>query len=105
MNIGCPIDHVKIAKKPQDEKMHPIPLRIPNPRKIKTLGDPRFLEAVKEFWDELLPRVKHHLHTNGGPIIMVQIENEYGQFGDVVKVSESLIFIAHKSRINNYLLT
>lgn len=40
----------------------------------------QFLAAVKCYLDQLLPRLKKYLYTNGGPIIMAQIENEYGSF-------------------------
>ncbi|GAQ91566.1 Beta-galactosidase [Klebsormidium nitens] len=44
-------------------------------------SDPRYLAAVDHWWGELLPRVKPLLWHNGGPVIMVQVENEYGWFG------------------------
>ena len=44
--------------------------------------DPRFLERVDAWWEELLPRITPYLSTRGGPITAVQIENEYGYFGD-----------------------
>lgn len=28
-----------------------------------------------------MPRINHNLYGNGGPVIMVQVENEYGVFG------------------------
>lgn len=40
-----------------------------------------FVSAVTAFFDELLPRMVPLLETHGGPISMVQIENEYGSFG------------------------
>lgn len=39
---------------------------------------PVYLRYVKRWFDVLLPRVREHLITMGGPIIMVQIENELG---------------------------
>ena len=45
-------------------------------------SNPAYLKAVDAWWEELLPRVNHLLSTNGGPIVAVQIENEYGYFGD-----------------------
>ncbi|MFC4619847.1 beta-galactosidase family protein [Camelliibacillus cellulosilyticus] len=44
--------------------------------------DHRFLEKVDRFFDVLIHKVKPFLCTNGGPIIMVQVENEYGSFGN-----------------------
>lgn len=44
--------------------------------------NPAFLEANDRYLDALLPRVKEHLYTAGGPVIMMQIENEYGSYGN-----------------------
>lgn len=44
--------------------------------------NPAFLAANDRFLNEVLPRVKKHLYTAGGPVIMMQIENEYGSFGN-----------------------
>ena len=41
-----------------------------------------YLEKVFHYFDELLPRLKKHLITNGGNVIMLQIENEYGSYGN-----------------------
>ena len=45
-------------------------------------NDPRYLSKVRPYYRELLTRVRPNLCTNGGPIIMMQIENEYGSFGN-----------------------
>ncbi|WP_308637499.1 glycoside hydrolase family 35 protein [Paenibacillus silvisoli] len=45
-------------------------------------SDPAFLKKVDAYYDELIPRLKPLLRTNGGPIIAVQIENEYGSYGN-----------------------
>ena len=44
-------------------------------------SNPAFLEVTDRYLDNLLPRLKKHLFTAGGPVIMMQIENEYGSFG------------------------
>ncbi|XP_023235783.1 beta-galactosidase-like [Centruroides sculpturatus] len=44
-------------------------------------SDPNFLYYLDNWFDVLLPLIKPFLYENGGPIIMVQIENEYGEFG------------------------
>jgi len=41
-----------------------------------------FLEKVDRYYDVLLDKLKPLLSTNGGPIIAMQIENEYGTFGN-----------------------
>lgn len=44
--------------------------------------DPRFLRAVDAYLGALLPPLHRHLGSNGGPVIAVQLENEYGAHGD-----------------------
>lgn len=44
--------------------------------------DSRYLEKVTAFYNELLPRLKPLLCTNNGPIIAMQVENEYGSYGN-----------------------
>jgi beta-galactosidase len=44
-------------------------------------SNPRYLSYVDDYFDILLPLVMPRLATNGGPIIAVQVENEYGAFG------------------------
>ncbi|GMI82132.1 beta-galactosidase 17 [Hibiscus trionum] len=45
-------------------------------------SDPAYLQKVDGWWGVLLPKVAPLLYGNGGPIIMVQIENEFGSYGD-----------------------
>ena len=45
-------------------------------------NDLQYLEKVRPYYRELFDRIRPHLCTNGGRIIMVQIENEYGSYGD-----------------------
>jgi len=44
--------------------------------------DSRYISAVKRYIEALSRQVKPFLCTNGGPILMVQIENEYGSYGN-----------------------
>lgn len=44
--------------------------------------DRAFLDKVDAYFDELLPRLRPLLCTNGGPVIAMQIENEYGSYGN-----------------------
>ncbi|GIO29593.1 MULTISPECIES: glycoside hydrolase family 35 protein [Paenibacillus] len=41
-----------------------------------------YLDKIDAYYDELMPRLKPLLCTNGGPIIAMQIENEYGSYGN-----------------------
>lgn len=44
--------------------------------------DPRYIAKVKPYYEELFSRVRPYLITNGGNVIMMQVENEYGSYGD-----------------------
>ncbi|PIC26766.1 hypothetical protein B9Z55_019241 [Caenorhabditis nigoni] len=44
-------------------------------------SDPVFTREVEKWFETLLPRVKPLLRKNGGPVLMLQIENEYGSYG------------------------
>ncbi|KAM8926971.1 beta-galactosidase-1-like protein 2 isoform 2-T2 [Pelodytes ibericus] len=41
---------------------------------------PGFVEATEAYFDELIPKVIRHQFSKGGPIIAVQVENEYGAY-------------------------
>ena len=41
-----------------------------------------YLAAVDRFFDELLPRLVPLQATRGGPIVAMQVENEYGSYGN-----------------------
>src|SRR5690625_7837366 len=43
--------------------------------------DPDFIAAMDRWFDDLLPRVAPLQAAHGGPIVAVQVENEYGSFG------------------------
>ena len=43
----------------------------------------QYIARVDSWFAELLPRVKPLLYANGGNVIMVQIENEFGSYGDI----------------------
>ncbi|KAJ9568475.1 hypothetical protein OSB04_004441 [Centaurea solstitialis] len=44
-------------------------------------SDSAYLALVDSWWGILLPKVADLLYHKGGPIIMVQIENEFGSYG------------------------
>ncbi len=44
--------------------------------------DVSYLEKVDRYFDALLSRLKPLQCTNGGPIIAMQVENEYGSYGN-----------------------
>lgn len=45
-------------------------------------SDPVFLTYVRRYYEELLEKVVPLQVTHGGPILMMQIENEYGSYGE-----------------------
>ncbi|XP_030247145.1 beta-galactosidase-1-like protein 2 isoform X2 [Sparus aurata] len=53
-------------------------LRDPN-MKLRTTY-PGFTEAVNSFFNQLIKKVVPHQYSKGGPIIAVQVENEYGAY-------------------------
>lgn len=44
--------------------------------------DKIYIEKIDRYYDMLIPKIKPLLASNGGPIIAVQIENEYGSYGN-----------------------
>ncbi|MGI5396725.1 glycoside hydrolase family 35 protein [Streptomyces sp. CA-251251] len=49
--------------------------------RLRTVHPP-YLDAVGRWFDELVPRVAALQAVHGGPVVAVQIENEYGSYGD-----------------------
>ena len=45
-------------------------------------SDAPYLQAVADYYDELLPRLVPRLLEKGGNILMMQVENEYGSYGE-----------------------
>lgn len=51
-----------------------------NPNIALRSSDPTYLHYVSRWFGVLLPLLQPLLYENGGPIIMAQMENEYGSF-------------------------
>ena len=45
-------------------------------------NDEQYLSKVRPYYDELFRRIRPYLAVNGGPIFMLQVENEYGSYAD-----------------------
>ena len=58
----------------------PYLLRIPD-IKLRCM-DPRYMAAAEKYIAKLAEEIKPFLITKGGPLLMLQIENEYGSFGN-----------------------
>lgn len=66
-------------------------LREPDMRLRST--HPAYLDAVDRWFDVLIPRVVPLLASRGGPILMVQVENEFGAHGG--DADEGAAYLAH----------
>ncbi len=58
-----------------------------------------FLSKVRRYYKELLGRIRSRLAVNGGNIFMLQIENEYGSFGNDKDYLKAIIDIYHENDI------
>jgi beta-galactosidase len=58
----------------------PYLLRIPD-IKLRCM-DTRYMAAAEKYIARLAQEIKPYLVTNGGPLLLLQIENEYGSFGN-----------------------
>lgn len=58
----------------------PYLLKIPDV-KLRCM-DPRYMAAVTKYVSEVSKQIKPLLSTHGGPVLMVQVENEYGSYGN-----------------------
>jgi beta-galactosidase GanA len=52
-----------------------------DPEVVVRASEPKFLAAVERFMTVLLQKVYSYQYHLGGPIIIMQIENEYGNYG------------------------
>jgi beta-galactosidase len=54
-------------------------------------NEPLYMAAVAEYFAALLPIVAERQIDRGGPVILVQIENEYGAYGDDKEYLRALV--------------
>lgn len=52
--------------------------------------DPRYMKAVERYINRFAQVVKPHMVSNGGNILMVQVENEYGSYGNDKQYLEAI---------------
>ncbi len=62
--------------------------------------DPRYMAAAERYISHLAEVIKPFLVSSGGPILMLQIENEYGSFGNDKNYLERLKFVWDSCGIN-----
>jgi len=53
-----------------------------DPRVGVRRAEPRFLEAIADYYTAVARIVAPRQVTRGGPVLMMQVENEYGAYGD-----------------------
>jgi len=67
--------------------------------------DEQFLTKLKRYYNELLGRIHPYISTNGGPVFMLQIENEYGSYGDDKRYLRSIVDIYKQNGMDCLLFT
>lgn len=63
--------------------------------KVRT-NTPLFLEKVEAYYRELFCHIKGLQITQGGPVLMMQVENEYGSFGNEKEYLRSIRSLMEK---------
>lgn len=76
-----------------------------NPALALRTNDPDYLEAIARYLDQVYSIVAPRQIQHGGPVILVQIENEYGAFGSDKDYLRSLIAMTHARGISVPLTT
>lgn len=61
---------------------------------------PGFLEKVRNYYTKLFEIVRPFLYSNGGNILMLQVENEYGSYGDDRAYMEAIRNIYRENDMN-----
>lgn len=68
-------------------------------------SDGRFLGHVRDYYAALLPRLAPHQTDRGGNVILVQVENEYGSYGNDAEYLRSLVRMLREGGITVPLFT
>ena len=67
--------------------------------------DEGFLAKLKRYLNTLLSHIRPYLSTNGGPVFMLQIENEYGSYGDDKEYLQAIVEIYRENGMDCLLFT
>ena len=78
-------------------------LRYPNI--VLRSSDPVFLEKAERYISRIAEILRPRLVKNGGNIIMVQLENEYGSYGNDKEYLKALHSIYEKCGIDDFIIT
>ncbi|MDR7158278.1 beta-galactosidase [Arthrobacter sp. BE255] len=68
-------------------------------------SEPGYLAAVGSYFDSLLPIVVERQVTRGGPVILLQIENEYGAYGKDKAYLQHLVDLVKRHGVDIPLFT
>ncbi|HTS29241.1 MAG TPA: beta-galactosidase family protein [Bryobacteraceae bacterium] len=68
-------------------------------------NEPKFLAAASAYMNEVGKRLAPLMVTHGGPILMVQVENEYGSFGSDHAYMEAIRNMIRKAGFDGQLYT
>ncbi|XP_037526790.1 beta-galactosidase-like [Rhipicephalus sanguineus] len=70
-----------------------------NPAMRYRSSDVSYIERVEKWFGVLLPLAQPYLYKNGGPIVFVQVENEYGHY-----ISCDTFYMRHLVHLSQYYL-
>lgn len=68
-------------------------------------SDPQYLAIIADYYRHVLPLVSERQATRGGNVIMLQVENEYGAYGDDKDYLRSLVELIRAQDIDIPLFT
>jgi beta-galactosidase len=68
-------------------------------------SDPKFTAIIDRYLDLLLPPLLPHMAASGGPVIAVQVENEYGAYGNDTAYLKYLVEAFRSRGIEELLFT
>ena len=68
-------------------------------------SNPIFIEKVRNYYRRLLAEVRPHLLSNGGGVFMMQIENEYGSYGNDREYLRTIVDIYKENGVDCLLYT
>ena len=67
--------------------------------------DANFIDKVRNYYNELIPRLVKYQVTHGGPVLMMQVENEYGSYGNEKEYLKIIASIMRENGVDVPLFT
>lgn len=68
-------------------------------------SDRIFIEKLSNYYKKLLPKLVKYQITCGGPVLMMQVENEYGSYGNEKEYLKIIVELMRKNGIDVSLFT